>query len=196
MKSNILDIQMTETGDEPVTTTEAKLQLIIDFTDDDTLIGNLITAARAAIENYCNISLITKTIVLTVDVRSRFELPYGPIQTEGLTVKVQKEVTANVPVYESAEGWNLTGVQFKTFYPAYFGAGDITVNSRYAYPDTDCGTPYKITYTAGYEEVPFDLKQAILAQVAWLYENRGDQEKQGLSPQAEGLALKYRHLWL
>lgn len=52
---------------EPVTTAEAKTHLRIDHSDDDTYIGNLITAARIAVENYLHRALITQTLKLTLD---------------------------------------------------------------------------------------------------------------------------------
>ena len=54
--------------------------------------------------------------------------------------------------------------------------------------DFDCAYPCKITvvYTAGYEALPQNLKTALLNQIGFLYENRGDVRLQnGLSEEAK-----------
>ena len=54
--------------------------------------------------------------------------------------------------------------------------------------DFDCAYPDKITvvYQAGYEALPQDLKTALLNQISFLYENRGDVRLQsGLSEESK-----------
>ena len=54
--------------------------------------------------------------------------------------------------------------------------------------DFDCAYSGKITvvYTAGYEALPLNLKTAILNQISFLYENRGDVRLQnGMSEEAK-----------
>jgi uncharacterized phiE125 gp8 family phage protein len=46
---------------EPVTAAELKSQLRVDYTDQDTLIGALITVARETVEEWTNRALITQT---------------------------------------------------------------------------------------------------------------------------------------
>lgn len=48
-------------GSEPVTTAEAKTYARIDVSDDDTLVGNLITAARVHCEQVCRRDFIGRT---------------------------------------------------------------------------------------------------------------------------------------
>lgn len=80
MKNNYIDIKRSESSPtEPVTLTQLKAQLYITFTDDDTLLTSLITQARKAIENYCNISIVTQLVILTADLYDEWELPYGPV---------------------------------------------------------------------------------------------------------------------
>lgn len=57
---------------EPLTLTEAKLHLRVDFTDDDALITSLITAARMKCEDMVARSYVTTGWLLTLD---RFPLP-------------------------------------------------------------------------------------------------------------------------
>lgn len=54
-------------GNEPVTRAEAKAHLKVDHTADDTLIDNLIVAARDLIEEYTSRGLFTQTWKLMLD---------------------------------------------------------------------------------------------------------------------------------
>ena len=57
----------TAPASEPVTTAEAKLHARVSTSADDTLIGNLITAARRYAEMFCSRSFINTTWKLTLD---------------------------------------------------------------------------------------------------------------------------------
>jgi hypothetical protein len=52
----------------------------------------------------------------------------------------------------------------------------------------------KATYTAGYAngQVPEELQEAIMLQVAYWWENRGDQEVQGWSDQVIAIVSKWK----
>lgn len=69
---------------EPVTTTEAKAHLRVDISDDDTLIGGLVTAARRWVEGVTGIIMVTQTWNYYLD---RFPdsaticLPIGPVSS-------------------------------------------------------------------------------------------------------------------
>jgi len=51
---------------------------------------------------------------------------------------------------------------------------------------------FKIEYTTGYTTIPADLKHAIVCQIAYLYENRGNEIKPGLCQMAANLADGYK----
>lgn len=52
-----------------------------------------------------------------------------------------------------------------------------------------------IAYQAGYDALPEQFKTAMLSQIAWLYENRGDAElKNGLCEQAKLLLIPHRRV--
>lgn len=162
---------------EPVSLVEAKAQLRVTFTDDDLEIYRLITKARQAIENYCNISIVTKRITLMAKFHDTWDLPFGPVT--GLeSVQTRISQTGSGPVsYETATtNWEVDGDRFDP-------AGCIR---------------YKIVYTTGFSSCPEDLKQAILAQISYLYENRGvDASEIGIVQQALDLAAPYKKmLWI
>ena len=74
--------ELTSSITEPVTTAYAKTHMRVDISDDDTLIANLVTAARERAEKYCNRSFVAHTfradLVGFWDVMT---LPFGPVQS-------------------------------------------------------------------------------------------------------------------
>lgn len=52
---------------EPISLAQAKRQLRVDGTDDDTFIAGLITAARSYVENYCSSQLVVATFQQKLD---------------------------------------------------------------------------------------------------------------------------------
>lgn len=64
MAGLIIETQPTQ---EPISLAEAKNWLRVSITDDDLLIGVLITAAREACESFCNRSFAVKDYIQTLD---------------------------------------------------------------------------------------------------------------------------------
>jgi len=138
-----------EATTEPVTLDEAKgwLKISDDITDDDTVVTELITVARQMCEKYSNISFITRTVKATLrNTLGSISLPYGP--------------HGAIASYKDYNGTDVSstivkGDQFKVLYEP-------------------CIDYIEVTYLAGYATLPYNLKRAVLCQVAYLYENRGD----------------------
>lgn len=166
-QNRIIDIRRTESSPtEPVTLDEAKAQLIVTSTDDDGLITSLITQARKAIEGYCSLSIVPKTIILTADLFNEWELPYGPV-TAIQAVQTRMGTQGSGPAsYQTATVWTSDGEDFLTFTPSDCGPNFTT-------PPNTQKNRYRITYTAG-PYCPEDLKLAILQEIAFRYQNRGD----------------------
>ncbi|QJB39732.1 phage gp6-like head-tail connector protein [Chitinophaga oryzae] len=152
LRNRIVDKKATTTGTtEPVALQDAKNFLRVSFDDDDNLIQNQLKAARELLEKHLNISIISKevTVVFSHD-GYNFQLPAGPVG----------EVSSASFGYEpddvviTSSNYRVIGQEFKSFR----------------------GTPgyWTVKYTAGYSEVPEAIRQGILKQVAWMYENRGD----------------------
>lgn len=194
-QNRIIDIKLVEGSvTEPVTLQEVKDHLIITFTDDDTLLGRFIIQARKAIENYCAVSIVSKTITLTADLFVEKELPYGPV------IGIQSAATrsgtqGSGPVaYETATtNWQTDGDEFKTFIPP--GCGTWDINSPYrGIEGTVSPNRWRIIYTTGYSTVPDDLKLAVLNEIAYRYEHRGNEENVIYSEAAQSLAFPYKRL--
>lgn len=202
IQNSFLDVSKTEayTGTEPVTLAEAKAHCRVDFTDDDTLITGLITAARTMIEDYCHVSLVQKTVTLTTQSIERpqtlysqpwqvrqafngFELPYGPIKAVSSVTSVNSDGFTITALTLNAD-YFLVGVDFQT----------IKIVNNYS--------NNILVYITGYNTLPPTLKLAILNELSYRYDHRGEEENMrattnnqlGICEAARVLAEKYKRL--
>lgn len=171
MKDNrVLDVLFDDEGTEPVTLADVKAQARIETDDEDALLNSYITAARQMIEGYLNVSLVERVVTANLlNELGDIYLPYGPIGE--ITSFVQDHAPEDKI---DADIYKLRGQQFKRISTAFDDS--ITV-----------------TYTVGYATVPQYLKVAVLQQVAFMYENRGDVEKV-LSPDVKNSLAQYRRV--
>jgi hypothetical protein len=205
VRNDFIDIDKAESyvGAEPVSLAEAKAHCYVDGTDDDTYIGFLITACRQAIEDYCHISMADKTITVTVEVLNtvstrncdysstlnpsnsgqpynEFELPLGPIKSFTKLTSISSNGVASDLV--EGDDYNLKGALFKTI--SLFGAHGTNI----------------LIYETGYPNPPSALKLAILNEIAFRLEKRGDENKRynadqpGVCAASRVLADKYRRM--
>lgn len=157
-----------EPAAEPITTTEAKLHLRVDHTNDDTLIAILIKAARETVENHTNRSLITQTRVIKLDNfpwGDTLRLTHGPV-TSLTSIK-----------YDSDSDENSDTTLSSSLYWTDLDSDIARVVIKDSWPSTyDKPNAVRITYDAGYgsagSNIPQPLKQAMLLILAHLYENR------------------------
>ena len=101
-------------ADDTLTLELTKQHLYVDFSDDDTLIGNQITASLQAVENYLNLQVLDTTYENTVDELTPFEddvlkltLPYKPHSitvTDSSGAKTYTEREEHY-VYDNADGY-------------------------------------------------------------------------------------------
>jgi|SRR6478609_1988726 len=182
----LLDVQLGQpTGNEPVTLAQAKSQLKIDFTTDDALITALISAARSQLERYTGVSLVQREVVAVVKLTGEnwFELPYGPVDKDSIAVST---VSIGGSTPEAVTSFDVVGNEF------------VSMNVRaggtiFSLSGPDACNPFSITYDAGYADVPPSLSEAVLHQVVYLYEHRGDESGiDMISPTAGLLARLFR----
>jgi uncharacterized phiE125 gp8 family phage protein len=165
---NVREISVATT--EPVTTAYAKDHLRVDITDDDTLIGNLVTAARLYCERYLRQSLVQHTYRAYLPFfYDCVTLPHGPVQS-----------ITHIKYYNTDSPSVLT-----TLASTVYALHDDSVYRNHGetwestYPRTDS---VQITYVTGFadtsspqgfgEAVPEAVRSAILLIVGDLYENR------------------------
>lgn len=171
----VVDLKrVADLGSPPITLSEAKSQLIVDFTDDDALITQLLTKATRTVENYCQISIIYQRVQLIADIGAEFwELPYGPVIGLESVETTTSQTGSGVSLFEAATtAWRIVGSQF---------------SSPFCYR-------YRLTYTAG-NYCPEDLKQVILEVLVFMYENRGKTADADGMERILAKAGAYRKLW-
>jgi uncharacterized phiE125 gp8 family phage protein len=185
MKYNdIIEVQVTAGPEtEPLSLDEVKRHLNLlfdtagsyDFDDDDTYLNALIGECRQAMEEILGIGLALKSYrAILRNECGGIEIPFGPVSTIGDI----KDIDGTLLV--DGETYQLRGLEFKWI-------------------ESPVSCYIDIEYSAGYSTVniPKGLKRALLEEIAFRYNNRGDQtnrfagENVGLSQGAMELASRY-----
>ena len=165
----IKDITNIEVGyiNGPVTVAQAKAYCRAENTsiEQDTLFALWIRAARTKIEQYTGLSLIPRNIIAVLSApQGNMELPYGPVT--GTPVFVDTESTV--------QEITTRGLDFPY----------IVLPVQYT----------KATYSAGYASggCPEELQVAIMMQVCFWWENRGDQATNAYAPGVIAICQKWK----
>ena len=172
-------------GDEPITTAQAKAHLRITHSDDDTYIGLLISAAREHAEMFLRRRLITQTKTQYFDTfANAMELKAPPLQSVAEIVYVDAD-GEDQPLSDTVYDVDTT-----------VEPGVVRLAYDQSWP-TIRTTPNAITvtYVAGYgdaSDVPDSIKHALKFLVSHWYENR---EPVGDKPLSEIPITVERLLW-
>jgi len=165
---------ITPPTQNPITLSEAKAQLNITGSQDDIYIKSLILSATKFVEEYLNRQLVTQTWALYMDC-----FPCG----QKIIIK-KRPLASVVKVEYYPSDWNK--VDARSLYAATnyfvpeFTEGKDSAIFRFddsSWPDTFTVTQaVRVEFIAGQDpdDIPADIKQAILMAVTFLYENRGD----------------------
>lgn len=194
-RSTIQSLTVTSApASEPVTVSQAKRHLRVDWDDDDEYLAGLITAGREWIESRTSRALITQSLrvvwTLPKSPESKLRGLYAPLGME-LTFWLPRTPLQNVTTAEiekDLDVWqtlNLTSdyvvdadndparVWLRASAISYWAPTGALINFLGVYAPR-----VRITYTAGYgatyASVPGMFRRAILTAVAHMYENRED----------------------
>lgn len=137
-------IRLAEPTVEPLTLADAKAHLRVDSNDEDALIGQLISAARARVEDYCNRFFASANFALVYD-----KMPSGE---DALTLPPIGVSAITEIGYTDADG----AVELFTAYT--FNAERETVTPDAEWPD---GSDLRIVVTAGPSAAPPAIVTAI-----------------------------------
>lgn len=176
VKNRIIEVTLsTDVNSEPVALQQVKNWLKMDYSADDSLIQSLITTARKQCEQYAGISIGTQTRVIhfSHDGEKEIRLPYGPIsEVTALTYRPCR-LQDWTSVLAETDNWELEGSFFSGYKEGI----------------------YKATVTCGV--INMQITDAIMAQVTYLYENRGDKNVyvNGLTAEAAGIMHQFKELW-
>jgi len=166
---------ITAPAAEPVTLAEAKAHLRVDHSDEDTVIGAMISAARVYCEQWTARAFVTQTWELVLDEfpTNEIEIPKPPLQTidsikyddgDGIEQLLAASEYETDPV--SQPGWV---VPITSGWPTvYEGINAVRIRFTAGY---DPGTDSPVDLAAN---VPPSLKAAMLLYIGQLYSVRED----------------------
>jgi len=177
---------------EPVTLAEVKSYCRIDsdYTSDDNELEIIMAAARARIEAQINIGLANRDVILQWSGYG-IELPLSPT---GEIIEVTDRdgvMTSDKYTVDSYQAKSIgindacCGSGFNYFYNIN-GTVEITRNSEYISNDL-----YSVKYNTGYSELTKALKMALLAEIDFLFKQRGEPDDSLISPSALLLCSSY-----
>jgi uncharacterized phiE125 gp8 family phage protein len=180
MRSRLLT-RVAAPASEPVSLTEAKLYLRVDNTTEDTLINDLIVAARMTAEGWLKRSLITQSWKLAYDdyICEEVDLPMGPVNS----------ITSVVVFSRDGSSQTLSNSIY------YLNASkDVLI-----FDTVNFGFRIEITYETGFgsaSSVPKAIKQGMLEHIAVMYDRRAEPDDIALPEQTLCLYLPFRELRL
>lgn len=155
---------ITPPATEPLTLDEAKTHLKIDYTDDDTYISSLITAARTYCEKFQNRAYITQTWELALDSfpKSLFQLPLPPLQS-----------VASIKYY-GTDNTEYTFDSANYYVDTFSQPGRVCLNYSVSWPSTALRpiNSVIIQFVVGGDTVADEVLHAIKMLVADWYERR------------------------
>jgi hypothetical protein len=141
---------------EPISLTEAKEYARIDSTFEDTLISSLIKVARLHCEAFTGKAIIRKTITIeSFTFPYQWQLPYGPLSSA-------TDITKVVNIDQN-------GTETPLNYQVNVG-----LFPKIAITSGPQSLKFKMVYTAGFTNVPEDIKLAVKMMVNTMYERRED----------------------
>jgi hypothetical protein len=140
---------------EPVSLTDAKNWMRIDYNTDDDQINDLITASRVHLEKITGMGFVNKVYRVNAELTGTVphvwmvDLPYGPL------------ICIDEVKYKTGINQYTTLTKNVDF--------EIIGGKLWLYEQGS----YQIKYQGGYGTLPEDLQTDMLTLVAWSYENRG-----------------------
>lgn len=158
----------TDSSSEPVSVAEAKEHLRVTHSDDDTYIGNLITASRQSLE-------ITTHRALGSGQTYEVGYKYFPTTYHRLVIPNPPVVSiTSVKYYNDQNVLTTVSDSEYVFENQGSGVAYISMKDGFGYPTVskERVDPVVVTFDCGYTALPKPLHQAILLLVAHYYDTR------------------------
>lgn len=178
---------------EAVTLEEVKAYMRIDadYSSEDFELQTFISAARERLEQYLNVGLAQRNVSLEWN-GNPIKLPLSP---NGILVSIKDKDNIAVPT----DDYTISNGSNKLLYINSLNTGNIewfySIDRSYVEPwsfnAADCESVYTAVYTTGYDTLPKGLKLALLAQVDFMYKNKGLPETKTIAPYAVMMAKGY-----
>lgn len=163
---------------DPVSVSDCKKHLNIDFTDDDAYLGDLITAATTAAQNFTNRQFITATLLLKMSAFPGGQYPGQCATNDEIRVPRPPLISVSSIAYVDSAGTSqtLAATEYQVNTANHPGLIRPAYGKYWPATRTDTYNAVTVTYTAGYgataATVPMPIRQAIRAWIALLYEYR------------------------
>lgn len=146
-----------KTGTNPISVADFKQWAKVQTSDDDSLIGDLIDEITDQSEKILNLSLVTQTVTVIMDVeKSPLRLPYMPMQS-----------LTKIEYWD--DGW-------QTLDTSKYDQ----ISEMIRLKDAPTGY-YRIEYEAGYSSVPKGILNALKQAMLTAYEDRQDHAEDGVN---------------
>jgi len=178
-----------------LTVSEAKTHLRVDNSSDDTYITNLIKLCTKCAENYTNRAFITQTYKVFFDnyydnnldnvwwngivqghigsfvMKKYIELPFAPLQSVTHFKTYDED--------DNATTFSSDNYSVSSYSGDFANRGRISLKNGNSWPTyTKPIDGIEIQFVCGYgdnaSDVPLQIKQGVLEEIAFRYENRGD----------------------
>ena len=178
---------MTAPPTEPVTLAVAKEFLRIDHDHEDALIADFITAARERVEAMARLSLITRRRAYSTakSCTSRLVINHSPVKhVHKVSLIDRANNAADIPLSELYNNKRASPVSIETRKRALF--------SDYVSDPAAIVVELEAGYGAAPEDVPMQLRQAVLLLLAQHYEHRDDAVKRPVPMLVDALLMPYR----
>ena len=177
-------ILITPPEAEPVSLSEAKTHLRITHTDDDSYVAGLITTARRMIESRLSLALMPQAWALFAD----------GWPEDGIITLPLHPVTSIESISMFADDDTASTIDAAHFYLdiASRPARLVLRRGRFFNPPGRKANGIRISFEAGFAEVPGELKQALLITIADWHSKRGDDEGGTLPAAALELMQPFR----
>ncbi|MDF0598985.1 head-tail connector protein [Psychromarinibacter halotolerans] len=180
---------ITPPSQEPLTAADPVLRQHLrkfeDETHEDALIGELIAAARADVETYTRLRLLTQTVTWTRDGFCSIEIPVAPVQE---VVEVRYLSSDGSWVTVASDVYRLTGRRVvaapgKVWPVPACEPGNVEIDVKVGYGDAA-------------SDVRPEILHAVRRHVAHLLLHRGDQAADGGMTEAVRRTLRPFILWM
>lgn len=180
---------------EPVSLVEMKAYMRVDadYASDDDIIESFITASRERLELYLNLGLVEHEVLLQWG-GFPLLLPFSPTVSDDITVIKVSDDTALEDDKYTIKGLNEKTIYINSlgFNGSFFYGVNGTVSLWEGW-NADCFyvEMYNVIYNTGYSTLPKALKNALMADVDYMYKNQGKAEMSVISPMAIQLSHNY-----
>ena len=157
-----------EPAEEPISLAEAKSHLRVTFSDDDSMIEEMIKTARKLVELWTGRALVTQTwehFLNQFPFVDFIELPLPPLAS----------VTNIVYTDQDDADTTVDSSTYEVDSVSYIGSIDLKIGESWPSAALARTNPIKITFVAGYgaaADVPENFKRAIYYMISQQYENR------------------------